>query len=363
MYTAISASRNIEGYAFMTNVESEERAEVEDLLVNAVADLGLAGGEYFKLEEIPDDEAAFLVADGAIFAKPAVGSMLKASGAARDWPSCRGSFFDRGRERVVWINEEDHLRVITKSGGGDVKRCLGMFQDTMKAIELKLQADGDDGHFFVASERLGYLTTWPARVGTAMTVSMRLKVAGLAGFRSSGGLDGSSLPTAACVTLLERACAALGMMSMPAPAAVPASAVVSPRRTPSAPATARGSMGALEADRAKSDTAASLVALAVEGPGGDGSVLDSCDEFVLSSCIRLGLTEVETVQHMINGVCEIIRMSEGLEKIASPSSTDIAAVEQDINALGKQFRAAVQDAMKTKADMVRGDAEAAAGLA
>jgi hypothetical protein len=45
---------------------------------------------------------------------------LKAAGGYRDWPSGRGIFFNDDKTFLVWVNEEDHLRIISMQKGGDL---------------------------------------------------------------------------------------------------------------------------------------------------------------------------------------------------------------------------------------------------
>lgn len=36
------------------------------------------------------------------------------------WPTGRGIFLSSDRQLIVWVNEEDHLRVISLEKGGDL---------------------------------------------------------------------------------------------------------------------------------------------------------------------------------------------------------------------------------------------------
>ena len=41
-------------------------------------------------------------------------------GAFKDWPAGRGLFYNQDKTLVVWVGEEDHLRVIAMQKGGDL---------------------------------------------------------------------------------------------------------------------------------------------------------------------------------------------------------------------------------------------------
>lgn len=46
---------------------------------------------------------------------------LDACGLNRDWPSGRGIFHNDAKTFLVWVNEEDQLRIISMQKGADIK--------------------------------------------------------------------------------------------------------------------------------------------------------------------------------------------------------------------------------------------------
>uniref|UniRef100_A0A4W5KV48 creatine kinase n=1 Tax=Hucho hucho TaxID=62062 RepID=A0A4W5KV48_9TELE len=62
-----------------------------------------------------------LIADHFLFDK-----MLDA-GMARDWPDARGIWHNDAKSFLVWVNEEDHLRVISMEKGGNMKEVFRRF--------------------------------------------------------------------------------------------------------------------------------------------------------------------------------------------------------------------------------------------
>ena len=42
------------------------------------------------------------------------------AGGYNDWPTGRGIFFNEDKTFLVWVNEEDHLRLISMQKGGDI---------------------------------------------------------------------------------------------------------------------------------------------------------------------------------------------------------------------------------------------------
>lgn len=57
---------------------------------------------------------------------------------------------------LVWVNEEDHLRIISMQNGGDVGQVLARLIKGVKGIESQVP--------FSRDERLGYLTFCPSNL-------------------------------------------------------------------------------------------------------------------------------------------------------------------------------------------------------
>ena len=50
-----------------------------------------------------------------------VDRFLRAASGYDDWPHGRGIFHTPDKKFLVWVNEEDHLRLISMQKGGDLK--------------------------------------------------------------------------------------------------------------------------------------------------------------------------------------------------------------------------------------------------
>ena len=61
-----------------------------------------------------------------MFDKP-VSPLLLASGMARDWPDGRGIWHNDAKTFLVWINEEDHTRLISMQKGGNIAQVFQRF--------------------------------------------------------------------------------------------------------------------------------------------------------------------------------------------------------------------------------------------
>lgn len=81
---------------------------------------------YYPLNRMTDAEQEQLIADHFLFDKP-VSPLLTCAGMARDWPDARGIWHNEKKNFLVWINEEDHTRVISMQTGGDMVAVFERF--------------------------------------------------------------------------------------------------------------------------------------------------------------------------------------------------------------------------------------------
>merc|ERR1711963_832221 len=90
----------------------------------------LAGMDEKVRQQLVDDHFLFMSGD----------PNLKVAGMERDWPEGRGIFHNADKTFLVWVNEEDQLRIISMQKGGDVRgvferlaRGIKVVQDSVKA--------------------------------------------------------------------------------------------------------------------------------------------------------------------------------------------------------------------------------------
>merc|ERR1712168_671276 len=94
----------------------------------------------------------------------------------RDWPEGRGIFHNDAKTFLIWVNEEDQLRIISMQKGGDVK---GVFERLARGIE----AVGDSikkesGKEFCLDQKYGYIHSCPTNLGTGMRASVHVDLPG-----------------------------------------------------------------------------------------------------------------------------------------------------------------------------------------
>ncbi|GAB1286789.1 Creatine kinase U-type, mitochondrial [Apodemus speciosus] len=156
-----------------------ERREVERVVVDALSGLkGDLAGRYYRLSEMTEAEQQQLIDDHFLFDKP-VSPLLTAAGMARDWPDARGIWHNNEKSFLIWVNEEDHTRVISMEKGGNMKRVFERFCRGLKEKPLLTQVEKliqERGWEFMWNERLGYILTCPSNLGTGLRAGVHIKL-------------------------------------------------------------------------------------------------------------------------------------------------------------------------------------------
>lgn len=132
--TRIRAGRSIKGLSLPAFTSAEDRTKVEELLKNIFPSLeGDLKGTYTDLAGMAQEMAVELRGNGNLFQEPTGPALLAAAGAGRDWPNSRGIFCADNKQFFVWVNEEDHMRIISMEEGGDI---VSIFTRWSKGVEV-----------------------------------------------------------------------------------------------------------------------------------------------------------------------------------------------------------------------------------
>merc|ERR1712184_163425 len=173
--TRIRVGRSINGFGLSPGITKEQRLEVENLMKNAFQKLSddLAG-KYFPLQGMEEADRQQLVDDHFLFVSG--DKNLISAGMERDWPEGRGIFHNAEKTFLVWVNEEDQLRIISMQKGGDVKGVFSRLARGIQAVGDSVKAESGKG--FMLDERLGFLHSCPTNLGTGMRASVHIDLPG-----------------------------------------------------------------------------------------------------------------------------------------------------------------------------------------
>ena len=169
----VRTGRSIRGLCLPPFCSRAERREVEKVVTTALNSLeGTYKGKYYTLSNMTDEEQQQLIDDHFLFDKP-VSPLLLASRMARDWPDARGIWHNDEKNFLVWVNEEDHTRVISMQKGGNMKEVFTRFCDGLNKFEAAMKEKGNE---FMWSKHLGFILTCPSNVGTGLRAGVLLKI-------------------------------------------------------------------------------------------------------------------------------------------------------------------------------------------
>ena len=165
--TRIRVGRNLDGFPLGTIISKEQRDKVEQIVSNALKSFkGELEGEYYPLKGMSPKIQEKLIKEHFLFKEG--DRFLEAAGLNRDWPEGRGIFHNKKKTFLVWINEEDELRIISMQQGGDIKEVFVRLSNAVSELEKDMK--------FLQTEHLGYITSCPTNLGTAMRASVHIKL-------------------------------------------------------------------------------------------------------------------------------------------------------------------------------------------
>jgi len=166
--TRIRCGRSLAGYPFnpcLTEANYKEMEGKVKKIFENISDPELQG-TYYPLAGMTKEVQNQLIADHFLFKEG--DRFLQHANACRYWPNGRGIFHNKNKTFLVWVNEEDHLRIISMEPGGDVGRVLDRLIRGVKIIEKQTPFSRDD--------HLGWLTFCPTNLGTTVRASVHMKI-------------------------------------------------------------------------------------------------------------------------------------------------------------------------------------------
>jgi protein-arginine kinase len=176
--TRIRVARNLAMFPLNPGGSRESREEIATLMSKVYA--GLAGtdlaGDFFLHTKMSDEQRQVLVDGHWLFRGK--DKMQAASGYHEHWPHGRGVFLNHEKTFVNWVNEGDHLRIISMQEGGDVAAVFARLSAGAKAIEegVRRETGQTSGEVFMMHPKFGSVTCCPSNLGTGMRGSVHILV-------------------------------------------------------------------------------------------------------------------------------------------------------------------------------------------
>ncbi len=177
----VRTGRNLKDFPLPGSMTKENRIRLEEKMMEAFEKLVAMqdyGGRYYSLTPgnpcfIDDETYQDLVNMHIMFKNMDNDRYLAAAGIAADWPYGRGCYVSADNGFIIWVGEEDHLRIMCMQRGtvlNDVFDRLKSALDVVESIE---------GLEFAYSADYGVVTSCPTNLGTGMRASLHIALPNL----------------------------------------------------------------------------------------------------------------------------------------------------------------------------------------
>ena len=173
--TRIRIGRNLTGFPLPGDMSRAERVAMEARAIEAfkaLRDRDASGGRYLSLTpgspyQISHDEYLTRIKAHQMFKDMSADRYLAAAGIAGDWPHGRGMYLSEHEDFMIWVGEEDHLRIMVMHRSGNLLALLTRLYHLLSLLETVLPP-------FATSPVYGIVTSCPTNLGTAMRASVHL---------------------------------------------------------------------------------------------------------------------------------------------------------------------------------------------
>jgi protein-arginine kinase len=181
--TRIRVARSLDGMRFPSSMSRADRRYIERLIGECTRNFHspkLAYGSYISVLSMTNDMNLDLIERHILFDNPHEWRI--ASGLGRDWPDGRALYANvtnvqsQTPDFMIWVNEEDHLRIMCLRSGGDIQGVFTTLWNGLHELERELSIRG---WHFCYDARYGYLTSCPTNAGTAMRASVHVRLVNL----------------------------------------------------------------------------------------------------------------------------------------------------------------------------------------
>ena len=183
----VRVGRNLAQFPLPAAMTRDDRCAMENKMMEAFGVLiGMEeyGGKYVSItpghpNEISAEEYDALVGAHIMFKDMSADTYLTAAGIASDWPHGRGCYISEDRGFIIWVGEEDHLRIMCMRTGTVLNEVFDRLKEALDVV------GGIEGMDFAFSPDYGVVTSCPTNLGTGMRASLHIQLP----YLTAGGSD------------------------------------------------------------------------------------------------------------------------------------------------------------------------------
>jgi creatine kinase len=167
----------VSGFPLAPSISKNQRDELEALIVGAldgIEDPELKG-EYYPLHGsqtypgkpggISEAEEKELISSHLLFQEPSDEPMLMSWRMDRNWPDGRGAYINADKNALVWVNEEDHMRVMAMESTANIHDVFRRFSKILEAVRTAVESQGKE---YSVDPEFGNILACPSNMGTGL---------------------------------------------------------------------------------------------------------------------------------------------------------------------------------------------------
>ncbi|KAI6182147.1 Arginine kinase [Aphelenchoides bicaudatus] len=168
--TRIRCGRTLKGYPFNPLLTGDDYLIMQEKVKRALAafqDKDLKG-TYYPLDGMTKQVQNQLIKGITFCSRKATDIFNKRMLAVTGHLYGRGIYHNNDKTFLIWVNEEDHMRIISMEEGSNVGKILDRLNRGIKTIESQVP--------FARDERLGWLTFCPTNLGSTVRASVHIRL-------------------------------------------------------------------------------------------------------------------------------------------------------------------------------------------
>ena len=182
----VRVGRNLSTFPLPGSMTRADRIKMENKMIEAFQKLikdSSFGGHYYSITPgnehfITPKKYQELVDDHIMFKDMSHDKYLNSAGISADWPHGRGCYVSADKQFIVWVGEEDHLRIMCMMQGTVLNKVFDRLKTAQEIVEKNVGS-------FAKSKSFGFVTSCPTNLGTGMRASIHIKLP----FLTSDGTD------------------------------------------------------------------------------------------------------------------------------------------------------------------------------
>jgi len=174
----VRTGRNLKSFPLPGAMTKQDRISMEEAM-GKVFDTLIAdpkfGGRYVSLTPghpklISSTEYQKLVDSHVMFKDMSDDRYLNSAGISNDWPYGRGCYISADKQFIIWVGEEDHLRIMCMKQGSILNEVFDRLKTAIDVVEALIPGG------CAVSPTFGVVTSCPTNIGTGMRASVHLKL-------------------------------------------------------------------------------------------------------------------------------------------------------------------------------------------